>query len=173
MVLLKHNRSTLTLCFNVFFPTSGIVSIACEWTIALTLASNLSKSGILRRYCATINMISERVIKASTTLSLLLISSTSFNGWQIQLLKSRFPEGVIQLSRYLNNVPENKRIKLYKCTLEHHDIVNHYLCIEEFTRITSWAAISVVMKNLKIDKCLSVHSEATPIYLVWQHISIA
>ena len=143
MALSKHNRNILTLCFNVFFPTKGNMSMACELTIALTLPSNLSKSGILRRYCATTNMISGCITKASTTLSLLLICSTFFNGWQIQLLKSRFPEDVIQLSRCLNNVPEIKKLNSkrhntvqqycyhFQCkgrVLEDHQLNHHQHC---------------------------------------------
>jgi len=104
----RNEESSLTLCFNAFFPTKGNTSVACDWTAALTLPSSLSKSGTLRRNCATSNIISACSVKASTTLSLLLISSTSFNGWQIQLLRSRFPAGVIQLSRYLKSVPETR-----------------------------------------------------------------
>lgn len=95
----------LTCCFKIFFPIKGNAREADALTLIPTLPSNLSRSGSFRRYRATTNIISECAIRSSTALSLLLMLSTSFSGWQIQLLNSRLPDDVTQLSRYLNNVP--------------------------------------------------------------------
>lgn len=105
----KRRLVWITRCFNTLSPIKGKRRADDEPTVDLTRPNSLSRSGILRRCWTIIETKPEFFMNPSTILSLSLISSMSFSGWQIHLLKSRLPDAVIQWSRCLYKVPAPKK----------------------------------------------------------------